>query len=50
MGIKEATHSDLFFNRSRVRPSYKRNLSSSLDEKDVQLFIAGTMGTNSNIL
>jgi hypothetical protein len=50
MGIKEAAHSDSFFSKSRVHHNYKRNLSKNLDEKNVKRFVAGTKGTNYNIL
>jgi hypothetical protein len=50
MRIKEETHSDSFFSRSIVCCNYKRSLLSNLDEKDVKIFVVGTMGTKYNIL
>jgi hypothetical protein len=39
MDIKEATHSDSFFSRSRVLRSYKHILSNNMDGKDVKDFL-----------
>jgi hypothetical protein len=50
MGIKEVAHSDSFFSKGKVRRSYKCNLSSSFDEKNVKIFVAGTTITNNSIM